>query len=64
MLPAPNAPRTPTSWEKLTSWVTYSAVLTTDKGILRKMTQDQRIRVLDPIAFLSEYRGTDDENGS
>jgi len=38
--------------------------LTTDKGILRKMTQDQRIRVLDPIAFLSEYRGTDDENGS
>ena len=36
--------------------------LTTDKGILRKMAQDTRIRALDPIAFLSEYRGGNDED--
>lgn len=36
--------------------------LTTDKGILRKMKRDSRICVLDPIEFLREQTGVDDES--
>jgi predicted nucleic acid-binding protein len=36
--------------------------LTTDKGILRKMNKDKRICVLDPLDFLREQTGVDDEN--
>ena len=37
--------------------------LTTDKAILRKMVKDERIQVRDPVEFLGEYTGADDENG-
>ncbi len=35
--------------------------LTTDKGILRKMNSERRIRVLDPIDFIRELEDGSDE---
>lgn len=36
--------------------------LTTDKKLLRKMADEQRIRVVDPIDFVREMERDDDEN--
>jgi len=36
--------------------------LTTDKALLRKSTDNQRIRVVDPVDFIREVIGDNDEN--
>jgi predicted nucleic acid-binding protein len=38
-------------------------LLTTDKGLLKKMQGDSRIRVADPIDFIRAWQETDHEDG-